>query len=404
MHSRRDFLKKSSLCALAPTVPGFLAHVTRAARPERDARILVVIELNGGNDGINTVVPFKDEGYAKNRRVLRLPADQLVKLTADIGLHPRMRRMGELWEGGALAVVQGVGYPNPNRSHFDSMAIWHTARLDARERTGLGWLGLGLDHGRKAAEANSAALFVGSEAPPVALRGRRAVASAMDKLEDMSLRSGADSRQVLAAKTPPDDLLAFTHRTMLDAYATADRYPDLARQSDSGGYPAGVLLAEQLRLVAGLIKLDFGARVYYAIQPFYDTHTSQLPRHAELLAQLSASVVAFLDDLKAAGLADRVAVLCFSEFGRRVAENASDGGTDHGTAGPVFLVGPKVRGGLFGTTPRLTDLDSNGDLKTGIDFRRVYATVLEDWLGLSARQALGAAYERLALFRTKTGS
>src|SRR5437879_6001748 len=145
MLSRRDFLKGVSLVALAPTVPAFLARTARAARPEPDARALVVIQLDGGNDGINTVVPFADEGYAKCRKALRLAKEQLVKVNDTVGLHPALTGAGRLLESGRLAVVQGVGYPNPNRSHFESMAIWHTARFDPEERTGLGWLGRGLD-------------------------------------------------------------------------------------------------------------------------------------------------------------------------------------------------------------------------------------------------------------------
>src|SRR5262249_31696160 len=145
MLSRRDFLTSSTLLALAPTVPAFLARTARAARPEPDARVLVVIQLDGGNDGINTVVPFADEGYAKYRKALRLPRDRLVKVNDRVGLHPSLGGFGKLLEAGRLAVVQGVGYPNPNRSHFQSMAIWHTARLDAEQQVGLGWLGRGLD-------------------------------------------------------------------------------------------------------------------------------------------------------------------------------------------------------------------------------------------------------------------
>src|SRR5215471_17553930 len=145
MLSRRDFLKHASLLALAPTIPGFLARTARAATPQRDGRVLVVIQLDGGNDGINTVVPFNDEGYAKYRKTLRLAKDRLVKVNDKVGLHSSLGEFGKMLEKGQLAVVQGVGYPNPNRSHFRSMAIWHSARLDAEEHTGLGWLGRALD-------------------------------------------------------------------------------------------------------------------------------------------------------------------------------------------------------------------------------------------------------------------
>src|SRR5690348_2594756 len=161
MHSRRDFLKGASLVALAPMVPAFLARTARAAVPDRDGRVLVVIQLDGGNDGINTVVPFADEGYAKCRRALRLPREQLIKVNDSVGLHPAMGDAGQLLESQRLTIVQAVGYPNPNRSHFESMAIWHTARFDAEERNGLGWIGRGLDDSRAPAGGVPGAVFVG---------------------------------------------------------------------------------------------------------------------------------------------------------------------------------------------------------------------------------------------------
>jgi uncharacterized protein (DUF1501 family) len=395
MLQRRDFLKTSALLSLAPTVPGFLARTARAARPDRDGRVLVVIQLDGGNDGINTVVPHADPGYARHRKVLRLPAGRLIRVNDQVGLHPALAAAGKLLEAGQLAIVQGVSYPNPSRSHFRSMAVWHSARLDPEEHGSLGWLGRALD----GAGAETASLLVGSGAPPVALRGRRCVASALDKLEDLVLSPGSDARRVIAGSGPDDDLSAFVRRSMLDAYATADRLARTAKAEGAGGrYPA-TALGSRLQLIARLLQAGFGARVYYTLQPGYDTHAGQLGTHWRLLAELSGALAAFLSDLTAAKLAERVAVLCFSEFGRTVKENGS-AGTDHGTAGPVFLAGPRVRAGLVGRTPSLTELDPrHGDLKVGIDFRRVYATVLESWLGLGAEAALAGKFERLPLFR-----
>jgi uncharacterized protein (DUF1501 family) len=393
MTSRRDFLRSAGLLALAPTVPEFLAHTARAAAPARDARVLVVIQLDGGNDGINTVVPFADEGYAKHRKTLRLPKNELVKVNASVGLHPSLAALGKLVEAGQLAIVQGVGYPNPNRSHFRSMAIWHTARLDAEEQVGLGWLGQALDAGR-----GGGGTLIGSGPPPVALRGRRAVASALARLEDFAPPAGPAFRNSLPDADPADDLAAFVRRSMVDAHATADRLSTLTK-GNATSYP-GSALAGRLRLIAGLLKAGMGARVYYTLQGGYDTHADQLNAHSGLLFELAFALKAFLDDLKSAKLAERVCVLCFSEFGRTVKENGS-AGTDHGTAGPVFLAGERVKGGLVGATPSLTDLDpKHGDLKVGIDFRRVYAAVLEDWLSLPARAALAGSFERLPLFRT----
>jgi uncharacterized protein (DUF1501 family) len=393
MHSRRDFLKRASLVAFAPTVPGFLARTARAAQPERDGRVLVVLQLDGGNDGINTVVPFPDEGYAKHRTALRLPKDRLVKVSEAVGLHPAMGAAGKLLEQGQLAIVQGVGYPNPSRSHFRSMAIWHTARPDPADHDGLGWLGRGLD----GALAAASSLSIGSGPPPVALRGRRAIASALERVDDFKLNPAADPRRALGRNEPDDELTAFVRRSMLDAYGTADRLAKAPSGDSAFGY-YGTPLGNQLQLVARLLKIGMGSRVFYVVQGGYDTHSRQAQAHTELLGDLSRSLRAFLDDLAAAKLAQRVTVLAFSEFGRRVQENGS-AGTDHGTAGPVFLAGPGVKGGLVGAAPSLTDLEE-GDLKMGIDFRRVYASVLEDWLGLPAKAALHGTFEKLPLFRT----
>jgi uncharacterized protein (DUF1501 family) len=396
--TRRAFLKTSTLLALAPTIPGFLARTARAARTERDSRVLVVIQLDGGNDGINTVVPFADEGYARHRKVLRLAKDRLIKVNDQVGLHPSLADAGKLLESGRLAIVPGVSYPNPNRSHFRSMAIWHSARLDPEEHGGLGWLGRALDQDRLP-DGATAATLIGSGPPPVALRGRRAVAAALDKPEDFTLSAGADPRPVLPTAEPADDLTAFVRRSMLDAYATADRVAAVTGAQDAGARYPGSSLGARLQLVARLLKIGFGARVYYTLQSGYDTHAAQLPTHSQLLFELAGALKAFLDDLAASKLADRVTVLMFSEFGRTVRENGS-AGTDHGTSGPVLLAGAGVKAGMVGTMPSLIDLDpTHGDLRVGVDFRHVYATVLEDWLGLPAQAALGGTFARLPLFR-----
>jgi uncharacterized protein (DUF1501 family) len=398
MYKRRDFLGAalggSSLIALEQMVPGFLARTARAAVPQRDGRILIVVQLDGGNDGINMVVPFADEGYARHRKTLRLETKRLIKIDDRVGLHPAMTSAGKLLESGRLAIVPGVGYPNPNRSHFQSMAVWHSARLDPEEQGGQGWIGRGVD---AIAESSAGALYIGSGAPPVALRGRRAVASALERIDDLLLDPAAEPGRALVSQDNGngDDLAAFVRRSTLDAYTTADRIAALARnRTDDARYPA-TGLAERLHNVARLIKGGYAARVYYTEQGGYDTHAAQLPTHDELLSELSGALESFLDDLAGAGLAERVLVLGFSEFGRRVPENGS-GGTDHGTAGPVLLAGPAVRAGMQGTYPSLTDLEE-GDLKWSVDFRQVYATLLEDWLGVPSEAALGGRYTRLAL-------
>ncbi|HEY7427078.1 MAG TPA: DUF1501 domain-containing protein [Gemmataceae bacterium] len=391
MLSRRDFLSRSALIALAPTVPLFLARSVRAGVPQREGRVLVVIELNGGNDGLNTVVPFKDEGYLKNRKVLRLPEKQLLKIDDRFALHPALGDAMKLLESKRLTIVQGVGYPNPSRSHARSMAIWQTARLDPEEHKGYGWLGRALDG------SAASSLFAGTTALPIALRGRRSVASALSRLEEFHLSDEAAAARTMASAAAGDDLSAFLQRSFLDAYTTSDRLVEAAQVKEgSTSYPS-TGLANRLQLVARLLKSGFAARVYYTTQGSYDTHAAQLPAHATLLRELGGALRAFLDDLAAARLAERVAVLVFSEFGRQVRENAS-AGTDHGTAAPVFLAGTGVQGGLAGTAPNLLELTSNAPKMT-VDFRRVYASVLEDWLGMLSKDALGGAFDSVPLFR-----
>jgi uncharacterized protein (DUF1501 family) len=399
MTTRREFLNCGlgglSLISLAPTVPGFLAQTARATVPGKDDRVLVVIQLDGGNDGINTIVPIRDEGYARHRKVLRLADRELIKVTEDVALNGAMRGAAKLIEDGRLAVVQGVGYPNPNRSHFRSMAIWHTARFDPEEHNGLGWLGRGLD---SQTATTRSAIFVGSGAAPVALRGRSSSTSTLERLEDFAVTDAARRKVEGSTSDPGDDLTAFARRSTLDAYATAERLAELGRARDPGSRYPDSQLGRRLELVARLLKGGIGARVFYTSQAGYDTHAAQLPTHGALLGELSAALKAFLDDLAASGLSERVAVLSFSEFGRRVAENGSSG-TDHGTAGPVLLAGAGVKAGFIEKTPSLTDL-ADGDVKMSVDFRRVYATVLERWLNLPIAPALGGSFESLPLFRS----
>src|SRR5262249_24125468 len=284
--------------------------------------------------------------------------EPLVKATARAGRPPALQAFGQLLEGGQFVIAQGVSYLTASRSHFQSMATWHTARLGPEEHKGPGWLGRGLDVAGKGASA----LLVGAGPPPVAIRGRRCIASAIERPEDFSLAAGADPRKALARDEPADDLAAFVQRSMLDAYATADRLQQAAGGMEAARSPSSGLAA-RLRLIARLLKVGLDTRVFYTLQSGYDTHPAQLFTHSNLLFELAGALKAFLDDLAAAKLADRVVVLLFSEFGRTVSENGS-AGTDHGTAGPVFLAGAGVQGGLVGATPSLLDLDpEHGDLR-----------------------------------------
>jgi uncharacterized protein (DUF1501 family) len=397
--NRRALLKRSSLLALAPTVPGFLAKLARAVEAEADGRVLVVVQLDGGNDGINTVVPYRDEGYAKNRERLRLPAERLHKLGDEVALHPSMQAMADLFQKQRLAIVQGVGYPNPNRSHDVSMAIWHTARFDPADHKNAGWLGRALDQ-LPQQQGAPGAMLVGERALPTALLGRRSVAGNFSRLDELAVQN-ASARAATTGDRADGELEAFVRRATLDTYTTADALAAAAaRQHGKATYPSNQL-AQQLGMVARLIEADLPTRVYYVVHSGYDTHAAQVDTHARLLNELSGALAAFVNDLAEAKLAERVLVMTFSEFGRRVAENAS-AGTDHGTAGPMFLTGGPVAGGLFGDTPRLLDLEA-GDLRMSVDFRRVYAAVLRDWLNVHPQSVLAGDLEPLNVLSVAPG-
>lgn len=396
MITRRALLRNSAFLSLTPVVPGFLTRTALASPPERDARVLVVLQLDGGNDGINTVVPFGDEAYYKYRRELRLPTDKLCKVVDGIGLHPSMKPAALLLESGRLAIVQGVGYPNPNRSHFESMAIWQTAKLGGPGGDDRGWLGRALDAAGPR-DHGPAAVHVGDQSLPRALVARRAVMTSFVDASDLSLALPAPpGARSGAAASGSGDLAAFVNRTVTGAYATAaELEAATTRGADSSARYPGTELSKRLDLVARSIKSGSPARVYYLIQSGYDSHAVQLPTQARLLGEFAGAVRAFLDDLAAAKLADRVLLLAFSEFGRRPQENGSLG-TDHGTAGPVFLAGPNVKACLVGKAPSLGDLE-NGDLKWSIDFRSVYATLLDRWLKLPSSQILDGRFGTLPL-------
>ncbi|HUE17112.1 MAG TPA: DUF1501 domain-containing protein [Planctomycetaceae bacterium] len=394
MNTRRDFLKQAALISLAPTVPAFLAQTARGATASPDQRILVVIQLTGGNDGLNMVVPYIDDNYYRLRPKLAVTKDRVLKLGGAVGLNPRMGDAADLYHDGRLMIVQGVGYPNPNKSHDVSMSIWQTARFDPTEHRGYGWLGRALDESAPASGGPSA-LLVGSDLPPVALRGRRSVAASLENLDDLTVSDAVRPHPVDSSRSD-ESLAAYVRRSTLDTLTTADRLKQSAKHSADSATPPGSELAGHLALVSRLIKSDFGARVYYAIQSGYDTHAFQRDTHDRLLSDLSQALRFFLDDLKRAKLDDRVLVMTFSEFGRRVDENASEG-TDHGTAAPLFLVGAKIKSGLHGTQPKLPAA-ANVDPVATTDFRQVYQAVLENWLRLPAPLALDGHFSPLGLF------
>ncbi len=386
MLTRRSFLKSSSLLALSPTVPAFISQTARAAGRDKNSRVLVVVQLDGGNDGLNTLVPLKNETYAKLRPKLKIADKDTVKLSDTFGLHPSFRQADKLIKAGHLLAMPGVGYPNPNRSHFDSMAIWQTAKTDPEELKGYGWLGRALDL------AGEDSYTITNDVPRT-LRGRRSAAIALTRLEDLTLADAATVKNA-AGPAAQQDLLAFVRRHEVDGATAADKMAAMTRGFDTANYPSNGL-SDRLKLIARLMKADLGTRVFYTTQGSYDTHATQQFAHSNLLFEFAGAVNAFFADLQAAKLADRVTLLAFSEFGRTIKENGS-AGTDHGTAGVVFLAGPKVKGGVVGALPSLTDLEK-GEPKMTTDFRSVYATLLGNWLDIKG-DVLGASFRTMALF------
>jgi uncharacterized protein (DUF1501 family) len=414
--TRREFLRLglggSALLACGSTAPAFLVRsaLTLADGPARPGgRILVVLQLDGGNDGLNTVVPHRDDGYRRARPRLALPTQGLHRLNDDLGLHPSLTGLMRLHENRQLAIVQSVGYPNPNRSHFESMAIWHTAQMSPNRATP-GWLARCLDRRGDPPGGDTPALHISETLLPQALHGSQRHVPSLASLEQFRRRlgipEGAAAREQRAAldqlgsrqRGANGSLLQFVERTNLITYASSARLEAAARRGQgAAGYPEFFGLARRLKLVAQLIKAGLGTSMYYTQIGGFDTHANQLNSHSGLLREVGDSVRAFFEDLGRAGQADRVLLLAFTEFGRRLAENAS-GGTDHGTASPVLLVGPRVRPGVHGPNPNLREL-VDGDPRHALDFRRVYATVLDQWLACPSAPVLGGAFEHLAVLQ-----
>lgn len=400
MHTRREFLGVAgasfvSLSAFAPRLFAQAAQASEAAA--KNDRVLVVVELSGGNDGLNTLIPFENDIYYKNRRVLGIPKANVHKIAETVGLHPSLEPLAELYKEGRLSVVQGVGYPEPDRSHFRSMEIWHTASTDKLPPP-TGWLGRAADHFPGLSDdALPGLAFTGSL--PQACRSEKIILPVVGELETFA---GAEQpaqkeialrRKLSTASGKANGAVQFLRSQSAAVYRTVDKLKGAAEKYKSTVEYPGSPLGGQLKHAAQILAGDLGVRVMYTSQDGYDTHSSQLEQHAALLADLAGSLAAFDKDLRGLNLADKVAVVVFSEFGRRVDENASNG-TDHGAASCVFVAGAKIKGGLFGEYPRLDKL-GEGDLIFNTDFRSVYATLLDKWLDCESKKILGADFPAL---------
>jgi uncharacterized protein (DUF1501 family) len=401
--TRRDFLRfslaGSSMVALTGIIPNFVgrtaAQTPTAQQPGARDTIVVVVQLTGGNDGLNTVIPFNNAEYIRLRPTLRIR--DTLRVNDSIGLHPSMAGLHGLLQDNALCIVQGVGYPNPDQSHFRSMDIWQAASTE--QTLTEGWIGKALRHIPAAASFHLAGA---NEPAPLALTGAPTRVPSITTLDDFQLRlqaaSAADRRWQRdflnnvsrPAAEPQPNLLDFVQRTAVQTYASSARIAKVGRNYQSRNpYPA-TPLADHLKLAAQLIDAGMGARLFYVTIDGFDTHAGQAPVHANLLRDVSDAITAFYRDMAARGQGNRVLIMTFSEFGRRGHENGSQG-TDHGSGAPMLLIGGRVRSGLVGEHPRLNNLVA-GNLPHAFDFRQVYATVLDQWLGVPSRQVLGQAF------------
>lgn len=396
--SRRDFLKAAlgapAILSLGSTTPAFLRQAAAADPTPLADRVLVVVQLSGGNDGLNTVVPYDNDEYGRNRKTLRMTKGDVIPIGSDLGLHPEMPQMKRLFDDGHLGIVQGVGYPNPQGGHPESMRIWQTARLDA-EVCQTGWLGRAID--AAGSEAAVPGVFVGTFSRPLTVNAAKAVVPTIRSIEDWKLRSKPVSDGVSEEASP---LLQEIERRNRSAQAHAAAVENVVRSGARRDYP-NTPFGASLRIIAQLIEANVGVRIFNTDAGgggdigAYDNHAGQKDNHAALIRQLSEGIGAFADDLKRRGLFDRVVITTFSEFGRTLKENGRRG-TDHGSAAPMLLVGGRIRPGLIGEHPSMTELENNGP-KHHTDFRRVYAAVLDNWLKIDSQTVLGEKFQPIDL-------
>jgi uncharacterized protein (DUF1501 family) len=402
--TRRDFMTRGTLMlSMGATAPTFLTKTASVLAETQDAtmtgpnmrRILVVVQLGGGNDGLNSVVPYGDDRYYKARPTLAIAKSAVLPLNDRLGLNPNLDPFKGLYDAGHLAIVQGVGYPNPDRSHFRSTDIWTSARPDIQERTG--WLGRFLDAQCSGTDRPLDAIDIGDTVSRLFWTGQSIVPAltSIDSFRfDTDGKYGGDSanqlatmRAVNAGGRAGGRYEDFLRRAANEALDTSVKLKTVAASyTSTATYPA-TGFAGGLQTIAKLIAADLGTRLFHITIGGFDTHAGQAGTHNTLLKTVSEGIQAFMRDLEGLGRADDVAVMTFSEFGRRVAENAS-GGTDHGAASSLYLIGGGMQAGIYGDNPNFNDLES-GDLKYGIDFRSVYGTLIRDWLGVDPAGIIG---------------
>src|SRR2546429_121601 len=415
---RRDFLKAglvfgagaSGLAAGYAAVPDAFARAVYAAKKEgmTNENILVMIQLAGGNDGLRTLVPPADPSLHDLRPKLAGPmVSQALPLNSQYGLNHTLGGIKGLWDNGKVAIVQGVGYSNPTFSHFESIRIWETG--DPSRRQVDGWLGRTLATNYDSNGHPLTGCACGATDAPGALRDLQATLTVIQNQKTFGFTGGTEVEAAVGAlyKATPgiygalfDTAIATATETMATLRTSASTYHPMADYTDQVKlvYSSKDQLAAALQLAAELITTGTGVKLLHVTLGGFDTHYTELNRHDDLMAYLDSAVSAFYQDLAAHGVAERVLIATWSEFGRRPRENAS-GGTDHGSAAPVILIGEPVRGGIYGQAPSLTELDATGNLKYTVDFRSIYQEILGGHLGADANKILGATFDRVSFLK-----
>ena len=392
-HSRRNFIRNSALITAGTTmIPGFLKALEKNAGHATQKK-LVVIQLSGGNDGLNTIVPYRNDQYFRLRPSLHIPANEVLAVTDELGFHPALAPLRSVFDEGKMAILNSVGYPNPDRSHFRSMEIWQTAS-DADEYLSTGWLGRFLDASCSAGDGAQLGIEVNDVLSP-ALKGERIKGLAMQNPQRLYDALHNKMLQHLATgKVSGNEQLSYLYKTLAESYSASEYLYEKYRIRKSNSEYPPTEFSRHLKTVAQLIQSGADTQVYYVSLSGFDTHVRQRPSQQRLLSIYAEGVAAFIRDLQRYDSFSDVMILTFSEFGRRVEENAS-GGTDHGTANNIFIMGDRLRkSGFVNETPDLTAL-IDGDLVYTIDFREIYATLLDKWLNIESRQVLSRSFNTL---------